>query len=1299
MNQDHGKAVSQTAAMELMKATDDEIQSELEALRSLENNLYGDPKPDISEPFTAKKNRATISRESKFEKVLKSEKVGVKLEKQEAERIEKQEVQVPVLAATVEELQVTIRQAAITSEEKYKVLDARDRLLRLKQVKSHSLATAKATKGTCPDMCPEKERLMRESQRQVSPYEQMDGSEYKINHMNAVKQYSRSSADQEEPMAHELRPVVSLKMTMSYLLHEIADLCEQDGTNLAEWFHFLWDRTRGIRKDITQQELCCIDSVELVEQCARFHIICSERLCAEEPSVFDKKINTENLTKCLQTLKYMYHDLRVKGITCKNEPEFRGYVILLNLNDGNFMWDVQKLPVEIQKSKEIKFAIKVYLSLESNNYCRFFKLVRKTTYLNACILLRYFNQVRVNALSIMVKAYCRTASMAYPLYELIDILGFEDEEEAMYFCKQVGLRISKDEMHVMMNKQNFTLPESNIEQGRAGNVVESKRTMNELQIGRCIAGGIWPETSYKNHKPHNSFDANGFLLSESINAEDQNVNKQDEYEFMEDEPVKFLQRSRNQSTVKNQKELNDIGTRKLSDSKQKRQSSLLQKLPKRPKSKTRTESSPITNIFKDSYEEKYTAHVFSKPEEILPAETITRTDTKTHFVFKPPATVAYRDDSKTTIIKTGSSDVQAPFKEKIAPFEAKSKEAAASDVKSFRFLQTTTANKVVPVSCEVDSKSNSAENVFSTDVAPPFVMAVNKSIFSGAPKGNIFGNRAYNTNIFTTDSSSSPFATKPNSEGSNSKEALSTNSQDISQSVVPEKAGLKRFVENVNMKLEHHEKSLKAEKARIEQLERERKLQRIEEMAKEIFDDLQAEITKDICALLVEEQLEKLELFNRLSRNITEELLDKLIQETCEQALSDEIYRQKKLSEISIKIRTRLVKKYYNIWKQYAFKKRRERDALEYTPVWLQRMSVKDYASSLYRSGQELVIASMRHKRAKLELAESDLPFNEGYAPIEMIIHAGIRENVKSSEVETVPITFWKMVISWPDLENKVLLWRCKRIANEYLNPSDYTVEPIVKTYKPNSFEVLNICIRYFEGIINERNLIGTDSLLFIAAAFEELNCVVKRLTKTILSRCKLMPIPLAIIIIGEEDLNPEKITTALDLEKLSESGYISEYKILVEKSVDEKVIVKLIQSATLWLAMNKPPMLPLEMDFLKEILNTCLTEELWLRLQSHSLFSEHLETALNDPDFVIKFHNEAIAHLMDIILDQETLMYTDFPPEFKHLLNSDFEYPCTYEYFDKNWKDERCRAWLENILNSLILVPWSSLFPDLSGQ
>ena len=64
----------------------------------------------------------------------------------------------------------------------------------------------------------------------------------------AVKEYSRSSADQAEPLAHELRPLPVLQMTTDYLMSTIVDRCDRPGENLADWFNFLWDRTRGIRK-------------------------------------------------------------------------------------------------------------------------------------------------------------------------------------------------------------------------------------------------------------------------------------------------------------------------------------------------------------------------------------------------------------------------------------------------------------------------------------------------------------------------------------------------------------------------------------------------------------------------------------------------------------------------------------------------------------------------------------------------------------------------------------------------------------------------------------------------------------------------------------------------------------------------------------------------------------------------------------------------------------------------------------------------------------------------------------------
>lgn len=280
-------------------------------------------------------------------------------------------------------------------------------------------------------------------------------SEAKISHKKAIKEYSRSSADQEVPLPHELRSESVLQMTMLYIVHRVIGLCDDPKTSLGDWFHFVWDRTRSIRKDITQQELCSLGAVQLVEQCARFHIHCAARLVAEDPSVFDKKINAENLTKCLQTLKYMYHDLRIKGVLCPCETEFRSYVILLNLGDSNFLWELKQLPEFIQKSYEIKRAIAFYNALQNNNFVKFFSMIKssETSYLSACILLGYFTKLRVRAMDAIIKSHnWRKNDVYLPLTYLTNILGFDDESAAVNFLNHYSLQCDIVERRVLLDR-------------------------------------------------------------------------------------------------------------------------------------------------------------------------------------------------------------------------------------------------------------------------------------------------------------------------------------------------------------------------------------------------------------------------------------------------------------------------------------------------------------------------------------------------------------------------------------------------------------------------------------------------------------------------------------------------------------------------------------------------------------------------------------------------------------------------------------------------------------------------------
>uniref|UniRef100_A0A8B9SEZ0 Germinal-center associated nuclear protein n=1 Tax=Apteryx owenii TaxID=8824 RepID=A0A8B9SEZ0_APTOW len=401
------------------------------------------------------------------------------------------------LGASLSSLSNLIGLVAETSEERYRLLDQRDKIMRQARVKRTDLGKAKTVVGTCPDMCPEKERYMRETRNQLSIFELLLGSD-KVDHAAAIKEYSRSSADQEEPLPHELRPSEVLSMTMDYLVTNIMD---QGEGNYREWYDFVWNRTRGIRKDITQQHLCNPLTVSLIEKCTRFHIHCAHHLCEEPMSSFDAKINNENMTKCLQSLKEMYQDLANKGIYCKSEAEFRGYNVLLNLNKGDILREVQQFHPEVRNSPEVRFAVQAFAALNSNNFVRFFKLVQAASYLNACILHCYFNQIRRDALKSLNIAYTVSTQRCtvFPLDHLVRMLLFKDCEEATDFISYYGLSVS-DGAYVELNRSAFLEPDG-LPKPRKSVFVSQKLTVS---VGQVVNGGPLP--SVPHHVPVSSFN-------------------------------------------------------------------------------------------------------------------------------------------------------------------------------------------------------------------------------------------------------------------------------------------------------------------------------------------------------------------------------------------------------------------------------------------------------------------------------------------------------------------------------------------------------------------------------------------------------------------------------------------------------------------------------------------------------------------------------------------------------------------------------------------------------------------------
>ncbi|KAI1309420.1 Germinal-center associated nuclear protein [Halotydeus destructor] len=407
--------------------------------------------------------------------------------------------------------------------EKIQVLKDRDKRLRDSRERQTDIKTATAVTGTCPDMCPELERYFREDVKQLSTFEQFSGDVPNSHAM--VKEYRRAAADEPDPLAHELRPGPILARTMDYLVCNVLDRLEEPGLS-GEWYDFLWNRTRAIRKDITQQHICDETSVDLLEKCVRFHIHAAAVLCEEDLSVYDPKINDENLNKCVKSLTDFYYDLSLKGLTCANEAEIRGYNILLNLKNTDILMEIKYFRRDIRDSAQVKFAVKAYFALSQNNFVKFFSLVKSTTYLNACIMHRYFDDIRVKGMNVLRTVYKRVGKKEqvpkefYSTEEFRQLFMFDNYDQVKTFCEAFEIQVDEQWVTLTREHRNGMQVTSLNSKMRSRNLVENKRT---ISIGEVVNNGPLPENPYNKFPLHNSFDARGRLKNAAVNADDQKL--------------------------------------------------------------------------------------------------------------------------------------------------------------------------------------------------------------------------------------------------------------------------------------------------------------------------------------------------------------------------------------------------------------------------------------------------------------------------------------------------------------------------------------------------------------------------------------------------------------------------------------------------------------------------------------------------------------------------------------------------------------------------------------------------------
>ncbi|KAL9247939.1 hypothetical protein vseg_021313 [Gypsophila vaccaria] len=322
--------------------------------------------------------------------------------------------------------------------------------------------------GTCPFMCPEKERREREQIRDLATFERLYGNPSKSSSTLAVKKFCRTIST-KDVRATDIRPLPVLEDTLNYLM-KLFDSCDQPFEAVHD---FIFDRTRSIRQDLSMQNINNDKVICMYEKMVKFHVVSHHKLrrCKGDSTIISSihYLNREQLTKCLASLYNLYDVNRTSDCEFDNEAEFRSLYVLLHLESQSHstgeslsLW-FSRLPSFIIKSKKMCFARSVLRYYQIGNFWRFFHtLASESTYLQFYIIEPYLNQVWGRALECINSSGYKLHP--YPLASLSKILMIK-EQDLEAFCNACGLEVSEDEMgnKVLPTKQtSFCRPQDGL---------------------------------------------------------------------------------------------------------------------------------------------------------------------------------------------------------------------------------------------------------------------------------------------------------------------------------------------------------------------------------------------------------------------------------------------------------------------------------------------------------------------------------------------------------------------------------------------------------------------------------------------------------------------------------------------------------------------------------------------------------------------------------------------------------------------------------------------------------------------
>lgn len=330
-------------------------------------------------------------------------------------------------------------------------------------------------RGVCEDMCPPLEREERITANAIDPLEAATGTQDLS--VTMVKKFKRSAADEVVTIPQNIRTPEALLRTVRYIEENIMDkYLEHDGDGVQfskmQVYIFIWGRYRAIAMDFTIQSSKETKNsvwVESLERICRWYLLMDHEMRSVDAYLNGNHgaQNKEQINNAIKTLNFLYFDSSLQclpgaDVLLRNRGEFVSYTILLQLaKSSELCVFLRKLPTSLLDNLHVKFALRTLCAYRRKDYNTFFRLMQsEATILQATLLHGFVGEVRVMALSAISKGLGRQPRPCLPVETLVDVLMFEDVDEAVEWLDQCGFSMENPAPGVDPLVEETTIPKS-----------------------------------------------------------------------------------------------------------------------------------------------------------------------------------------------------------------------------------------------------------------------------------------------------------------------------------------------------------------------------------------------------------------------------------------------------------------------------------------------------------------------------------------------------------------------------------------------------------------------------------------------------------------------------------------------------------------------------------------------------------------------------------------------------------------------------------------------------------------------